>query len=215
MANQLNVHQYPVGPMENFIYLLECPDTHQIAVVDPAWDFSLIQSEINRLNGQLSMVLITHCHFDHINALEQVLEHYDIPVYVSIQSQTSLINELPQTIRVGDGDRIQLGNESMSVITTPGHSICGQCFYLDQSFVITGDTLFINGCGRADLSDSDPDALYDSLQRIQALPDSVTIYCGHHYGEKEVDSLGNQKQSNPYLTCPDRATFIRKRMGRS
>ena len=214
MANQLNIHQYPVGPMDNFIYLLECPDTHQIAVVDPAWDFPLIQSEINRLNGQLSMVLITHCHFDHINALEEVLEHHDVPVIVSNQSQAGLINELPQTQLVGASDTISFGAHTIKILTTPGHSICGQCFLI-ENHLITGDTLFINGCGRADLPDSDPDALYDSLQKIQRLPDQTIIYGGHNYSDKSIDSLGAQKQSNPYLTCPDRATFIRKRMGRS
>lgn len=212
MTNQINIHQYPVGPMENFIYLLECPETHQIAVVDPAWDFPLIQSEINRLNGQLAMVLLTHCHFDHINALEAVLEHHDIPVYVSNQSQTELINDLPQTQLVGESDTISFGVHNINILTTPGHSICGQCFLVDDH-LITGDTLFINGCGRSDLGDSSPQALYQSLEKIKALPDDTVIFCGHNYADQPTDTLGNQKKANPYLLCKDEATFVRKRMG--
>tara|TARA_B100001121_G_scaffold309094_1_gene334858 strand:+ start:2190 stop:2837 length:648 start_codon:yes stop_codon:yes gene_type:complete len=212
MTNQINIHQYPVGPMDNFIYLMECAHTKQIAVVDPAWDFPLIQSEINRLNGQLSMVLLTHCHFDHLNALEDVLNHYDIPVYVSNQSQTELINDLPQTQLVGEFDTISFGAHTINILTTPGHSICGQCFFVDDH-LITGDTMFINGCGRADLGDSSPQALYQSLEKIKALPDDTVIYCGHNYADQSTDTLGNQKKTNPYLLCKDEATFVRKRMG--
>ena len=212
MSEPLAIYQYLVGTMDNFIYLIQDPQTEDIAVVDPAWDFPLIQSELDRLGGRLSMVLLTHCHFDHVNALEQVLEHSEVPVYVSNQSQSDLINELPTTCLVGDGDTITLGSNMIQVITSPGHSACGQCFYFGNHLV-TGDTMFINGCGRADLEDSDPDALYDSLSRIQELPDSVTIYCGHNYSDKAIDTLGNQKKTNPYLLCKDRASFLRKRMG--
>lgn len=198
--------------MGNFIYLMECPDTHEVAVVDPAWDYPLIQSEINRLNGQLSMVLLTHCHFDHVNALEDVLNHYDIPVYVSNQSQTALINDLPQTTLVGESESMSLGAHTINVLTTPGHSICGQCFLVGHH-LITGDTLFINGCGRANFGDSSPQALYQSLEKIKALPDDTVIYCGHNYSRQPTDTLGNQKQTNPYLVCKDEATFVRKRMG--
>ena len=212
MTNQLNIHQYPVGPMDNFIYLIECPDTHQIAVVDPAWDYPLIQSEIKRLNGQLTMCLITHCHFDHINALEEMLEHHDVPVFVSKQSQTELINDLPQSQLVGESDTISFGAHTINILTTPGHSICGQCFLVGHH-LITGDTLFINGCGRANYADSNPQIFYQSLEKIKALPDDTMIYCGHNYAHHSTDTLGNQKKTNPYLLCKDEATFVRKRMG--
>ena len=208
----LNIHQYPVGPMDNFIYLLECTKTNQVAVVDPAWDYPLIQAEIKRLNGQLTMVLLTHCHFDHLNALEEVLEHHDVPVYVSNKSQTEPINALTQTQLLGEGDTISFGAHTINILTTPGHSICGQCFYVGDH-LITGDTMFINGCGRADLGDSSPQALYQSLEKIKQLPDSTMIYCGHNYADQPTDTLGNQKKTNPYLLCKDEATFVRKRMG--
>lgn len=212
MTKHLTIHQYPVGPMDNFIYLLECTDTHHLAVVDPAWDFPLIQSEMKRLNGQLTMVLITHCHFDHINALEELLEYHDIPVFVSKQSKTELINDLPQTQLVDASDTISFGAHTINILTTPGHSICGQCFLVGQH-LMTGDTLFINGCGRADLGDSSPKALYQSLEKIKALPDDIVIYCGHNYSKQVTDTLGSQKKTNPYLLCKDEASFVRKRMG--
>jgi len=199
--------------MDNFIYILQDSNTKDIAIVDPAWDYELILSEINRLNGTLKMVLLTHCHFDHVNALEQLLEHYDIPVYVSQFSQSLVINELSQSVLVKDGDTIDLGTQAIQVLTTPGHSACGVC-YVSDSFIVTGDTLFLKGCGRADLQGSDPIKLYHSLNKLKKLPDDLMVYCGHHYGDMPVDSLGNQKKTNPYLTCLDQDSFLRKRMGR-
>ena len=212
MANNINIYQYPVGPMDNFIYLMECTRTKHFAVVDPAWDYPLIQSEIKRLNGQLTMVLLTHCHFDHLNALEDVLADHEVPVYVSNQSQTELINNLPQTQLIGEGESISFGDHTINILTTPGHSICGQCFLVGDH-LITGDTMFINGCGRADLGDSSPEALYQSLEKIKQLPDNTIVYCGHNYADEPTDTLGNQKKTNPYLLCKDEATFVRKRMG--
>ena len=212
MGNNINIYQYPVGPMDNFIYLMECTQTKHFAVVDPAWDYPLIQSEIKRLNGQLTMVLLTHCHFDHLNALEDVLADHEVPVYVSNQSQTELINNLPQTQLIGEGESISFGDHTINILTTPGHSICGQCFLVGQHLV-TGDTMFINGCGRADLGDSSPEALYQSLEKSKNCPITPLFTVAIIMPINQQIPWATKKKTNPYLLCKDEATFVRKRMG--
>ena len=79
--------------------------------------------------------------------------------------------------------------------------------------LLTGDTLFIDGCGRCDLPGGDVEAMYDSLyNKIMTLPDATVIYTGHHYGNKPCDTLGQQKKTNPYLTAGSKEEFIRTRM---
>ena len=216
MENALpcRVHQYQLGPMDNFVYLIEDPVTHQVAVVDPAWDVSFLTQQIHALKGTLSMILLTHCHFDHVNGLEEMLETNDVPIYVSLQAPDAILGLSSNVMPLKGGETVSLGSNDIAVLATPGHSPCGLCFVTDQ-FIITGDTVFINGCGRADFEGSNPNQLYDSLQTIKQLPLHLNVYSGHDYGDKKVDTIHNQINQNPYLRCSDLDLFIRLRMGRS
>ncbi len=144
-----------------------------------------------------------------------IVDKFSVPTYIS-HTEFSLRRigvDAPHYVLnyVADGDVIMLGDSKISVHETPGHTLGSVCYQTDKA-LITGDTLFINGCGRCDFRDSDIDAMWDSLQRLKSLPDDLIVYCGHDYGIQQKDSLGNQKRTNPYLLIDDKAFFINFRL---
>ena len=102
-------------------------------------------------------------------------------------------------IYVEDNDELKLGEIGLRFLLTPGHTPGGICITVDNKALITGDTLFIGDCGRADLQGGDVKDLFDSLQRIKELSEELIVYPGHDYGSKPYDALGSQKRTNNAL----------------
>lgn len=206
------IHQLPLGPMDNLIYIIEDEASKKAAVVDPAWDVPHIIYQLEGKDLSLEIILLTHGHPDHVNGLNALLEHKSVPVYLSKDEHPIITPNVPQLHKVTDNETIQLGDTTINCIHTPGHSPGGQCFLIDPH-LITGDTLFIGACGRTDLPGGDAPTLYNSLARLKSLPDHLIVYPGHHYGKNSTDTLGHQKEVNPYLTATEEKTFIKKRTG--
>lgn len=92
-----------------------------------------------------------------------------------------------------------VGTQRIRLLHTPGHTPGSQCFLVGDN-LISGDTLFIGGCGRVDLPGSDPAQMYDSLvNRLRALPDQTVLYPGHDYADRPTSTIGEEKQRNPYM----------------
>jgi hydroxyacylglutathione hydrolase len=108
------------------------------------------------------------------------------------------------TIRtVADGDTVTIGGRGLRVLETRGHTVGGACF-LGDGYVITGDVLFVGGCGRTDFPGGNTAELWQSLQRLTALPEETRVYPGHNYGRTPTSTIGRELLENPYLRC---ATF--------
>lgn len=213
----LHIHQYELGDYANFVYLLADGETGDTAVVDPAWDVPFLLAEIERLGYTLTKIILTHGHKDHIIGVPDVLKaHPDLPVYLSPhETNPNFRPDVPagQLLDLADGDEVAIGNVTVRAIHTPGHSPGCTCLAHGRE-LIAGDTLFIDGCGRCDLPGSDVEAQYHSLHTtLWSLPDDTRIYPGHNYGPTPTATLGQQKQSNPYLLTRDKERFIRLRMG--
>lgn len=207
------IHQVEIGPAQNFIYFVGDPISQQMAIVDPAWDVPFIQQEATRLGYTIAAIWLTHGHQDHINGVAELHAAHPVPVYISRHEAPQLRPDVPELQELEDGDELQLGDLRFAVIHTPGHSPGGQCF-LCQGHLIAGDTLFIDGCGRCDLTGSDVEAMYQSIHgKLTKLPDETRIYPGHNYGPTPTDTLGHQKQTNRFLRATDKAAFIQERMG--
>ena len=204
------VHQLALGAMDNFVYVIEDDVSKSCAIVDPAWDVTAIIECIQSRDLELVYILLTHGHFDHTDGLADCLAYKEVPVYMSKQELPKLIPNQQNLIFTNDKDVIPFGSNRIKSMHTPGHSPGGQCFHIDDH-LITGDTLFINGCGRCDLGGSSIDDMYESLERIKSLPDDTLIYPGHHYDDKPIDTLINQKKTNRFLLCQNKDEFIRKR----
>ena len=93
------------------------------------------------------------------------------------------------------GDIVQIGDIPVEMLHTPGHTPGSQCFLVDKRLV-SGDTLFLEGCGRTDLPGSDSAAMYHSLRRLASLPDDVVVFPGHRYSAPASGSMGEVKQIN-------------------
>lgn len=207
------IQQFALGPMENYVYFIGCQETNEIAVVDPGWDVGFLLKEAKRTGYTISAILLTHGHPDHIEGLEKILKSCDVPVYLSEQEADFYTPECKNLKKTKDKEIIRIGKITIECIHTPGHATGCQCYH-SGNILLTGDVLFISGCGRCDLPGGNPRAMYHSLYNvIMKLPDSTIIYPGHHYGDVPSAPLSELKQKNRFLTCRDIDEFLTKRMG--
>ncbi len=210
---QLTIHQLQLGDHDNFVYVLADEVTHNAVVVDPAWNVATIYDLIDRHSYKLVAVWLTHGHADHTEGVTEITNKYGIPVYLPRQMPAKWRPYATEQIEFDDGDTLHVGELEFNVLHTPGHSPDGSCF-LHQDRLFAGDTLFIDGCGRCDLPDSDVDAMYDSIHgRLMSLPDDTIIYPGHDYGDIPYDTLANQRRTNRFMIADHHAAFVRERMG--
>lgn len=194
---------------DNFIHVIADRQHRQAMVVDPAWDAEGIKEVLFEEDLRLVGILLTHSHHDHVNA---VMDLYDEAVSLFINAKEyPLWKDCPQdAILLSEGDEIQFADTSIAVIDTPGHTAGGTCYRIGDD-LITGDTLFVYGCGRADLPGGDAAALFHSLQKLKALPAQTRIWVGHDYGIVQESTLGEQFAGNPFLMIDNEADFIRYR----
>ncbi len=211
---KLFLHQMELGEMQNFIYLIGCEETREAAVVDPAWDVPAILKVAEEHHLKLTTILLTHTHFDHINGVEELLKNTDARVFVHKKEAPVLRYAASNLKKIESGDAVKVGRLDITFIHTPGHTPGSQCFYIGDR-LITGDTLFINGCGRCDLQGGDPEEMYRSLSgKLRKMDDHTRVYPGHHYADIPVSTLAREKKQNRYLMSGSVEEFIRLTMGR-
>jgi hydroxyacylglutathione hydrolase len=179
--------------MVNFVYAIGDRRSGECVVVDPAYAVGELVDLVEADGMRVTGVLATHYHADHIGgsmmgyALEGVadlLERVDCPVHVQaaevpwVERTTGMTSD--QLHAHGSGDTVRAGEVEITLVHTPGHTPGSQCFLVDGRLV-SGDTLFLDGCGRTDLPGADPAEMYHSLQRLGAMPDGTIVYPGHRY----------------------------------
>lgn len=203
------LRQLPVGPMKNFVYLLGPKDSPETLVVDPAWDLPAIERALETETRKLSGVIVSHSHFDHINALVELLERHDVPVYAQKAEVdfSEVLQQIDAVKPAAPGERVELGSFSAALLHTPGHTPGSQCV-LCAGALVTGDTLFVNACGRCDLDGGDPREMYESLSMLKALPESTAVLPGHDYGDVRISSIARERAQNPYLSQQGLASFL-------
>jgi len=197
--------QFEIGPMQNFGYLIGDEKSKEAFVVDPAWDADALLNITESEGFKLKGLLVSHAHYDHTNAILQLLQKQDVPVYahkeevVYSKSGISIVAELGNTIKpVNGGDSVSLGETKVTFLHTPGHTPGSQCIQVGNN-LITGDTLFIGSCGRSDLPGGDAQTLFKSLQKISKMSPEITLWPGHDYGEAKNRLLKNELKKNTYL----------------
>lgn len=207
------IHQFGIGPMDNFMYIIGDPETRKAAIIDPGWDVDHILRELDGVGYEIESVILTHGHYDHCNALKPLLDRHPVPVYISAKEAPQLTPDVEGLVKTQNLDTISIGNLSVQCFHTPGHSPGCQCLYI-APHLLTGDTLFVQGCGRCDLPGSDVHDMYKSLYEvISAFPDDTIIYPGHNYGRKSTATLAHLKAHNIYLGATSEAHFLSTRMG--
>lgn len=206
------IHALELGRMGNFIYVIHDHASGHAAVVDPAWDVPSILAATLRRGLRITDILLTHSHFDHINGVEALLDASDAQLHL-LKAEAAFWDrylDLP-TLHEG-GDRIQLGETGIEILHTPGHTPGSACYRVGNQ-VLTGDTLFVFGCGRCDLRGGDPEQMYHSLCRLgERLPGDTIIRPGHNYGITPTSTMVEQLAGNPFLHFDDGPGFVEYRM---
>ena len=212
-TSNLYLKQMEIGPMENFVYLLGSKKTREVLVVDPAWQVDTVLRVAKEEDLKIKGALVSHYHFDHTNGIEELLQSVDCPVYVNKADMSYLDFSHDNIKPVDNGHKLKLGDVEIECVHTPGHTPGSQCF-LCRGHLVSGDTLFINACGRTDLPGGNPKELYYSLtQKLMKLDDSTVLCPGHNYSDKTMVTMGEQKKTNPYLICDSLDNFLKFRTG--
>ena len=171
----LEIVQIPVLN-DNYLYLLHDADTDSTAIVDPAVDEPVI-NELEKRGWMLTHIINTHHHWDHTGANLALKEKYGLQI-IGPKAEAERIPGLDHA--VGEGDIINIGNSCAEVFDTPGHTNGHIVYYFAKAKALfAGDTIFAMGCGR--LFEGTPKQMWDSLQKVMALPDETKIYCAHEY----------------------------------
>jgi len=196
------------GQMVNFTYVIGDRVTGEAVLVDPAYAVAELIDLVEADGLGLVGALGTHHHADHVGGgfmgyevqgISELLSLRPVPVHVH-RAEAEFVRKTTgvaasDLVSHDAGDAIRVGAFDLRVIHTPGHTPGSQCFLVDGRLV-AGDTLFLDGCGRTDLPGSDPEAMYDSLARLAALPDDVVVYPGHRYSVASSGTMAAIKEAN-------------------
>lgn len=199
--------------MANYIYLLGDRETRECVVVDAAYDPVGIMAIAETDGMSIVGAVVTHYHADHaggrlgtmgqIDGLVELLGARDVPVHAQ-RAEVAWLAERTGIAATGfvahdSGDVVAIGGLALTVIHTPGHTEGSQCL-LVEGRLVTGDTLFLDGCGRTDLPGGDPVALYESLhQRLAPIPDDAVVLPGHAYAKEPEATLADVRLRNAVL----------------
>lgn len=195
--------QIPVGPMQNFAYLVGDEKTGLAAVVDPGWDIRRILEVAKRDNLRIIFAINTHYHPDHTSGNDELAKTTGARIVAHEASK------IEKDISVKDGETLRVGSLEVKFIHTPGHSP-DHVSLLVQGKLMTGDTLFVGECGRTDLPGGSAEQLYDSLfNKLMKLPDEVEVYPGHDYGARPHSTIGYERTHNYVLKPRTIREFVR------
>lgn len=207
------IKQVQVGGYDkNLSYIIADEETKKAVLIDPV-NVKMLLNILTVHEFELDAVLITHEHHDHIEGIPDVLKYKKVPIY----AHEITLNEIKKftkrrLVPINDRDNIHVDGMSFRVMHTPGHSPGSLCFWMpEQNVLFTGDTLFVESCGRCDFPTSDIHKFYTTLTKsFKDFSDSCVIYPGHDYGPKPFSTLGEERQNNPFLNCKTKRQLIDK-----
>ena len=195
--------QVPVGTFQNFAYIIGDEKTKTAALVDPAWEVDALLKQCEQLGLKVTYVINTHSHHDHVGGNDAVAKRTGAKIVAHEKAPVR------KDVAVKDGDTVEVGTLKVKVLHTPGHCPDHICLLVDGK-LMTGDLLFIEECGRTDLTGGSASEMYNSLfNKILPLDDSIEIYPGHDYGSKPSSTIGDERKSNYTLKPRTREEFIK------
>ncbi len=196
----MKVKMMQVGPIGTNCYILE--DGGKIAIIDPGDEAERILSILSRLDSRVEYILLTHGHYDHTTAVPEL--HRALPearIYIHQADANGagsrlfpLAGQVDDLLLYDEGDTLPLGNLTVEVLHTPGHSL-GSVTLKARDVLFTGDTLFAGDCGRTDLRGGSYEQILTSLGRLGRLEGNFHICPGHG----ETSTMDREREINPYL----------------
>lgn len=209
---RIYLKQIEVGPMENFAYLIGDKKTRECIIVDPAWEVDRLLKVVAEDEMKVVGGVCTHAHYDHVNGVDDLIAATGCKVYIN-KNDIPYVREAKSEFEGVDSEfKLKAGDVEIKFLHTPGHTPGSQCLLVENQ-LISGDTLFINGCGRCDLPGGDAHQLYHSLQNLKKLGSDVVLMPGHDYAEVKTQVLGEVEKNNPYYQSSSEGEFVHVRMG--
>jgi glyoxylase-like metal-dependent hydrolase (beta-lactamase superfamily II) len=212
--------------MVNFVYAIGDRDTGECVLVDPAYAVGDLLDTVERDGMRCVGVLATHYHPDHIGGsmmgfqiegVATLLERAECPIHVQrdeapwVMRTTGL--DATQLAQHDAGDVVSVGGVDITLVHTPGHTPGSQCFHV-AGRLVSGDTLFLEGCGRTDLPGSDAEEMYHSLRKLAAMPGETIVYPGHRYSQPSSATMEAIRDTN-YVFKPKSVDDWMQWFGRS
>jgi glyoxylase-like metal-dependent hydrolase (beta-lactamase superfamily II) len=207
----IEIVQLPLGPLQTNCYILACQETLQAAVLDPSWNGRSIAATAEERGWEISHILLTHSHFDHVAGLAELKEESNAPIYIHSDAvemlqnapllasmwQMHILAPPPPDEMLNEGQVIKVGNLEAHVLYTPGHAPGHVCFHLpDYGVLFDGDVLFKQSIGRTDFPGSDYNVLMRSIrEKLLVLPDETRVFSGHG----PATTIGDERRHNPFL----------------
>src|SRR6266508_3820386 len=185
-------------------YLLGCEHTHKAALIDPIKDkVDRYLATLAYYSCKLDAIIDTHTHADHRTASWELHDLTGAPVIMHRRAPAPHVD-----VHVEDGQSITIGDVTLQVLYTPGHTPDGLSLYTGDR-VFTGDTLLIHGTGRADFAGGDAGTQYDVItQKLFALPDETLVFPAHDYRGHTHSTIGEEKRTNPRVAGRTRQEYI-------
>ena len=208
----LKVEIIPVTAFQQNCSLVWCDSTNEAALIDPGGNTELLLERIVAHGVQLKQILLTHAHIDHAGAAADIAEQHDIPIIGPHKADQFWIDKLSDQSRMfqfpearpfvpqrwlDQGDKVQVGKETMQVFHCPGHTPGHVVFYHPTiGLLFVGDVLFQNSIGRTDFPQGDHATLIQSIHdKLMVLDDQVQFVPGHG----PMSTIGQERQHNPFL----------------
>lgn len=206
--------------MVNFVYLIGDRETGEAVVVDPAYGVADLLAVAAADGMEVVGALATHHHPDHVGGsfmgyqvegVTELLAARTVPIHANEAEVTSIVRttgaSTTDVVGHAGGDTIEVGAIPITFLHTPGHTPGSQCFLVGP-MLVSGDTLFLEGCGRTDLPGSDPEAMYHSLRRLAELPDGTAVYPGHRYSAPSSATMEAVREINMVLRPATEAQWL-------
>jgi hydroxyacylglutathione hydrolase len=207
------IEQIQTGGFAIFCYVLGDEDSGEGIIVDPGGPPEpILKRARDRGINTIKFIVNTHSHVDHVAGNKAMKDATGAPLAIHVDEAGELAHpnmamlamfnakpSPPADVLLKEGDKIEFGKESVTVIHTPGHTVGGICLYW-PGYVITGDTLFVAGVGRTDLPGGSFDVLQASIKnKLFTLPDDTIVLPGHAYGDTPTSTIGREKRDNVYI----------------
>lgn len=204
----IDIKCYPIGMLQTNCYLITDVKTGDMAVIDCGYECPELLQEINeRQIGKLKYILLTHGHFDHISGVNWLKSKINSEVCIGVKDsgftsdpELSVLNislgnrSFTADATVCEGDVLTLGATEIKVIETPGHTVGGVCYIVDDN-IFCGDTIFRESVGRTDLPTGSPKELMQSLRKLAAIKTDMKLFPGHG----DTSTLEYEKRNNIYM----------------
>ena len=206
----MKIEKFVIGMVMTNCYVVSNEESKECFIVDPGTFSEKIVNYINEKELTVKAILLTHGHFDHIMGIDEFLQEFPVTVYAHEKEKQLLENTqynlsgmdgtgyiFTDAVYVTDGQILDIAGMQIRVIYTPGHTIGGCCYYLEEEQVLfSGDTLFQESIGRTDFPTGSASALVRSVrEKLLVLPGEVHVYPGH----EERTTIAMERKYNPFI----------------